>query len=161
MKIQKNVSQSQFSSVQSLSHVWLFASPWNAACQVFLSITDSWSLFKLMSIESVIPSNHLIPCCPLLLPPSIFPNVRVFSDESVLASGGLSIGVSASISVLPMNTQDWSLLGWTGWISFQSKELSRVVSTPQFKGINFSALGFLHSPTLTSIRDHWKNHSLD
>ena len=72
------------SSVQSLSHVWLFASPWTAACQASLSITSSQSLFKLMSIESVMPSNHLILCYPLLLPPSIFPSIRVFSNESVL-----------------------------------------------------------------------------
>ena len=69
--------------------------------------------------------------------------------------------VSASASVLPMNTQDWSLLRWTGWISLQSKGLSRSSPTPQFKSINFLALSFHHSPTLTSIHDHWKNHSLD
>ena len=72
------------SSVQSLSHVWLFAIPWTAACQASLSITNLQSLLKLMSIESVMPSNHLILCCPLLLPPSIFPSIRVFSSESVL-----------------------------------------------------------------------------
>ena len=74
----------QFSSVQSLSHVRLFATPWTAACQASLSITNSWSLPKLMSIESVMPSNHLILCCPLLLPPSVFPSIRVFSNKSVL-----------------------------------------------------------------------------
>ena len=73
-----------FSSVQSLSCVWLFATPWTAARQASLSITNSRSLLKLMSIESVMPSNHLILCCPLLLPPSIFPSIRVFSNESVL-----------------------------------------------------------------------------
>ena len=73
-----------FSSVQSLSHVRLFATPWTAACQASLSITNSWSLPKLMSIESVMPSNHLILCCPLLLPPSVFPSIRVFSNKSVL-----------------------------------------------------------------------------
>ena len=77
------------------------------------------------------------------------------------ASGGRSIGVSASASVLPVNTQDWFPLGWTGWISLQSKGLSRVFSTPQFKRINSSMLSFLYSPTLTSIHDYWKNHSLD
>ena len=75
---------SQFSSVQSLSRVWLFVTPWTAARQASLSITNSWSLFKLMSIESVMPSNHLILCCPLLLPPSIFPSISVFSNESAL-----------------------------------------------------------------------------
>ena len=74
----------QFSSVQSFSHVRLFVTPWTAARQASLSITNSWSLLKLMSIESVIPSNHLILCRPLLLPPSIFPSIRVFSNESVL-----------------------------------------------------------------------------
>ena len=74
----------QFSSFQSLSHVRLFATPWTAACQASLSITNSRSLLKLMFIESVMPSNHLILCCPLLLPPSIFPSIRVFSNESVL-----------------------------------------------------------------------------
>ena len=73
-----------FSSVQSLSHVWLFATPWTTAHQAPLSITNSWSLLKLMSIESVMPSNYLILCHPLLLPPSIFPSIRVFSNESVL-----------------------------------------------------------------------------
>ena len=72
------------SSVQSFSHVWLFATPWTAACQASLSITNSWSLLKLMSMESVMPSNRLILCCPLLLLPSIFPSIRVFSNESVL-----------------------------------------------------------------------------
>ena len=77
----------QFSSVQSLSHVKLFATPWTTALQASLSITDSWSLLKVMSIESVMPSNHLILCRPLLLLPSIFPSIRVFSNESVLHKG--------------------------------------------------------------------------
>ena len=76
--------QTQFCSVQSLSHVRLFATPWTAACQAPLSTTNSWSLLKLMSIESVMPCNHLILCHRLLLPPSIFPSIRVFSDVSVL-----------------------------------------------------------------------------
>ena len=74
----------QFGSVRSLSHVRLFVTPWTAVCQAFLSITNSWSLLKLMSLESLMPSNHLILCHPLLLPPSIFPNIRVLSNESVL-----------------------------------------------------------------------------
>ena len=89
----------QFSSVQLLSRVWLFATPWTAAHQASLSISNSWSLLKLMSIESVMPSNHLILCRPLLLLPSIFLSIRVFSNESVLASGGQSIGASASALV--------------------------------------------------------------
>ena len=115
------------SSVQSLSHVRLFLIPWTAAQQASLSITNSWSLLKLMSIKPLMPSDHLILCCTLLLSPSIFPSIRVFSSQ-FFASGGQSIGISASTSVLPMNTQDWPPLGWTGWISLQSKGLSRVFS---------------------------------
>ena len=118
------------SSVQSLSRVWLFATSWTAAHQDSLSNTNSRSLLKLMSIESVMPSNHIILCCPLLLPPWIFPSIRVFSNESVLCQsvGGQSIGVSASASVLPMNIQDWFPLGLTGWISFQiGKEYLKAV----------------------------------
>ena len=93
--------------VQSLSCVRLFATPWTAARQASLAIPNSWSLPKPMSIESVMPSNHLILCRPLLLPPSIFASIRVFSNETALfASGGQSIGVSASASVLPMIIQD-------------------------------------------------------
>ena len=106
----------QFSSVQSLSLVRLFATPWTIAHQASLSITNSQSSPKLMSIESVMPSNHLILCLPLLLLPSIFPNIKVFSIESVLCIRWQSFGVSPSTSVLPMNTQDWSPLGWTGWL---------------------------------------------
>ena len=111
--------------VVQFSHVQLFATPWTTARQASLSITNSQSSPKPMSIESVMPSSHLILCCPLLLLPSIFPSIRVFSSESVFTSGGQSTGVSASISVLPVNTQD-SPLGWTGWISLQSKGLPRV-----------------------------------
>ena len=94
-------------SVQfSLSCVRLFATPWTAAQQASLSITNSQSLLKLMSLDSVMPSNHLILCHPLLLPPSICPSIRALSDESILHIGGQSIGVSASASFLPMNIQD-------------------------------------------------------
>ena len=119
----------QFSSVQSLSRVRLFATPWIIGCQASLSITNSQSSLKLMSIESVMPSSHLILCRPLLLLPPIPPSIRVFSNELTLRMRWPKFGVSASISVLPMNTQDWSPLGWTGWISLQSKGLSRVISS--------------------------------
>ena len=112
---------SSLSSVQSFSHVWLFVTPWTAACQASLSITNPQSLPKLMSIESVMPSNYLILCCPLFLLPSIFPSIKVFSNTF--------IGISASASGLPKNIQDWFPLGWTGWISLQSKGLSRVFYT--------------------------------
>ena len=98
------------------------ATTWTASCQASLSITNSWSLLTLMSIESVMPSNHLILCHSLLLLPSVFPRIRVF------ASGGQSIGVSASASGLPMNIQNWCPLGWTGWSSLQSEGFSRVFS---------------------------------
>ena len=104
------------------------ATPWTTAHQSSLFITNSRSLLKLMSIESVLPSNHLILCHPLLLPPSIFPSIRVFSNESVLHSGGQSIRALASTSILPRNIQDWFLLGLTGLISLWSREVSRVFS---------------------------------
>ena len=113
----------QFSSVQSLSHVQQFASPWTAARQASLSITNSRSLLKLMSIESMMPFNHFIVCHPLFLPPSIFPNIRVFSNESVLRIRWPKFW-SFSFSI-PMNTQDWFPLGWTGWSSLLSKGLSK------------------------------------
>ena len=116
----------QFSSVQSLSCVQLFGTPWTTARQASLSITNSRSPPKPMSIESVVPSNQLILCRPLLLLASIFPSIRVFSNESVVHIRWPKTGVSASTSVLPMNIQDCSPLGWTGWISLQSKGLSRV-----------------------------------
>ena len=93
--------------------------------------------------------------------PQSLPASGSFPMSQLFAWGGQSIGVSASTSVLPMNTQDWSPLGWTDWISLQTKGLSRVFSNTTVQSINFSALSFLHSPTLTSIHDHWKNHSLD
>ena len=117
-----------FSSIQSLSCVQLFTTPWTVALQALLSITNSQSPPKSMSIESVMPSNHLILCNPLLLLPSIFPSVRVFPISQFFASGGWNVRVSASASVLPVNIQDWSPLEWTGWISLQSRGLSRVFS---------------------------------
>ena len=104
------------SSVQSLGRVQLFVTPWTTACQASLSIANSQSLLKLMSIELVMPSNHLIFCRPLLLPPSIFLSIRVFSNSQFFESGDQSIGISASASVLPMNTQDWFLLR-TDWLN--------------------------------------------
>ena len=118
----------QFSSVQSLSRVWLFANPWTAAQQASLFITNSRSPPKPMSIKSVMLSNHLILFHPLFLLPSIFPSITVFQMSQLFTSGGQSIGVSALASDLPMNTQDWFPLGWTSWISLQSKRLSRVFS---------------------------------
>ena len=145
--------QLQFSSVQSLSHVRLFATPWIAACQASLSITNSWSSPKPTFIESVMPSSHLILCRPLLLLPPIPPSIRVFSNESTLFTwGGQSTGVSALPSFLPKNTQGWSPSEWTGWISLQSKGLSRVFSNTtvqkhQFFGTQLSSQSDSHIHT--------------
>ena len=117
-----------FSSVQSLSHVWLFVTPWTVARQASLSITNSWSLLKLLSFESMMPSNHFILCLPLLLLPSIFPSIRIFSNESVLCIRWPKFRDSASASVLPKKLQDWFPIWLTGLISLQSKGLSRVFS---------------------------------
>ena len=114
--------------------------PMNCGTPASLSFTIFWSLLKLMSIGSVMPSNHLIFCHLPLFMPSIFPSIRVFSSELTLRISGGSIRASASASVLPMNIQDWSPLGWTGWISLQSKGLSRLFSnTTVWKHQLFSA----------------------
>ena len=151
----------QFSSVQSLSRVRLFATPWTAACQASLSITNPRSSLRLTSIELVMPSSHLILCCPLLLLPPIPPNIRVFSNESVLCmrwpkywSFSFSISPSKEHPGLISLRMDWlNLLAVQGTLKSSP--------TPQFKSINSSVFSFLHSPTLTSIHDHRKNQSLD
>ena len=145
-----------FFSVQSLSRVRLFATQWTAAGQASLSVTNSRSLLQLMSIESVMPSSHLILCHPLLLSLSIFPSIRVFSSDSVLCNRwqkdwSFSISPSSEYSRLISFRIDWLL----------SKGLSRVFSNTKFKSTDSSSLSFLYSPTLTSIHDYWKNHSFD
>ena len=120
--------QHQFNSFQLLSPVQLFVTPWTAAIQASLSFTNSRSLLKLMSIELVMPSNHLILCHPLLLLPQSFPVSGSFLISWLFASGGQNIGASASASILPMNIQDLFPLGLTGLISLQSKGLSGVFS---------------------------------
>ena len=145
-------------NVQSLSHVHLFATPWTAAHQASPSINNSWSLLKLMSIKSVMPSNHLILCHPFLLPPAIFPSIKVFPNESVLHirwpkywNFSFNISPSNEYSGLISFRMDWSdLLAVQGTL--------KSPPTPQFKSINSLALSLLHSPTLTSTRDYWKNH---
>ena len=114
-----------FVVVQPLSHCCLFATPWSRAFQASLYFTISWSLLKLMSIDSVMPSNHLVLCHPLYFLPSVFPSIRL---SQFFVSGGQNIGASALGSVLPMNIQDWFPLGLTGLISLLSKGLSRVFS---------------------------------
>ena len=125
------------SSVQSLSRVRLFATLW--WCHPAISS----SVVHFSSCTQTLPASGPIQISQLFI------------------SGGQIIGVSASISVLPMHTQDWSSIGWTGWISLQSKDSQESSPTPQFKSIKSSALSFLHSPTLTYIHDHWKKHSFD
>ena len=147
------------SSVWSLSHVWLFTTPWTTACQASLSITNSWSLLKLTSIRLVMPSNHLIFCCPLLLS-SILPSIRVFSNESVLP---LPWPKYWSFRICPANV-------YPGLISFRidcldhlavQGTLKSLLQHHTSKTINCLALSFLYSPILTSIQDYWKNHSFD
>ena len=125
------MGESPIISVQLLGSVQLFVTPWTAACQASLAIINSWSLLKLMSIELMTPSNHLTPCCPLLLLPSVFPSKRIFSNKSLLCIRwwkywSFSFIRTEYSSVLPMNIQDWFPLGSTGWISLQSKGLLRV-----------------------------------
>ena len=149
--------EENFSSVQSLSHVWLFVTPWTAACQASLYITNSQSLLKLLSIESVMSSIHLILYHPLLLLPSIFPSIRVFSNESALCirwpkywNFSFSISHSNEYSELISFRMDWLDL-----LAVQGTLKSLLHTT--FKNINSLTPSFLYSTTLTSIHDYWKN----
>ena len=135
----------QFTSVQLLSRVQLFATQWTAACQASLSIANSQTLLKLMSIESVMPLSHLILCCPFSSCLQSFPASGSFQMSQFFASGSQNIGVSASASVLPMNIQDRFPLGWTGWISLQSKGLSRVFSNTTVQKHQFFSAQLTHS----------------
>ena len=146
-------------SVQLLSHVQLFATPWTATRQASLSITNSRRLLKLMFIESVMPSNHLILCHPLLLPPSIFPSIRIFSNESALRIRWPKYW-SFSFSISPSNEYSGLISFGMDWLE-SPRDSQEFSPTPQFKSINSSALRFLYSPTLTSIHGYWKNHSFD
>ena len=155
-----NKAQSvQFSLVQSLNRVSLFVTPWTAACQASLSIINSWSLLNLMSIsiESVKPSNHLILRRPLLLLPSVFPSIRVFSNESVLCIRWPKYW-SSSFKISPTNEHP-------GLISFRMDWLDLLAVQGTLKSIlqHYSSivLSLLYGPTLTSIHDYWKNHSFD
>ena len=130
--------------------IWFFANPWTAACQASLSISSFQGLLKLVSIELVMPFNHLMLCLSLILLPSMFPSIRVISKESLFSSGGQSI-IRVSVSAW-MNSQDWFPLGWTGWISMLFKGLSRVFSNTtvqkhQFFGAQFSSQSNSHTHT--------------
>ena len=151
----------RFSSVQSLSRVQLFATPRTVAHQGSPSIANSWVLLKLMFTESVMSSNHLILCCPLLLLPSIFSSIRVFSNES-----GLRIRWpkywSFSFNISPSNEHSGLISFRMDWLDLLAVQGTlKTPPTPQFKSINSSVLSFLYCPTLTSIHDCWKNHILD
>ena len=152
----------QFSSVQSLSHVQLFATPWIAARQASLSITNSRSLLKLMSIELVTPSSHLILCRPLLLLPPIPPSIRVFSNESTSRMRWPKYW-SFSFSFSPSNEHPGLISFRMDWLDLLAVQgtLKSLLQHHSSKASIFSALSFLHSPTLTSMHYHWKNHSLD
>ena len=151
-----------FSSVQSLSRLRLFVTPWTAAHQASLPITNSWSLLKLMSIESVMPSNHLNLCRPLLLSPSIYPSIRVFSNESALRIRWPKYW-SFSFNISPSNEYSGLISFRMDWLDLLAVQgtLKSLLQHHSSKVINSSALTFLYSPTLTSIYDHWKNHSFD
>ena len=154
-----------------LIHVQLFATPWTAACQASLSITNSQRLLKLMSIELVMPSNHLILCCPLLLPPSIFPSIRVFSKESVLCirwpkNWRFSFSISPSneyLGLISLRIEWFELLGVQGTLNglLRLQKLKKKSSTSPVQSINTLVLSLLYGPTLISIHDYWKNHSFD
>ena len=134
---------------------------WSAACQVSLSFTISQCLLKVMSIESVMLSNYLILCCPLLLLPSIFSSIRVFPNESALHINWPKYW-SFHFNISPSNEHSGLMSFRMDWLDLLAVQGTLESSpTPQFKSINSSALSFFYSPTLTSIHDYWKNHSFD
>ena len=146
-----------------MDSVQFFATPWTVAHQPSLSITSSQSLLKFMSIESVMPSSPLILCHPLVLPPSIFPSIKVFFKESVLRMRWPKYW-SFSFNISPSNEYSGLIsfrIDWLDLLAVPPRDSQESSPTPQFKSINSSALSFLYGPTLTSIHDHWKNHSLD
>ena len=149
------------SRVQSINCVSLFATPWTAACQASLSFTISQTLLKLMSIESVIPSNHLILCHPLLLLPSVFPSIRVFSNESVLRIRWPKYW-SFNFSISPSNEYSGLIYFRISWLDLFAVQGTQESSpTSQFKSIDSLTLNFLYGLTLTSIHNYRKNHSFD
>ena len=145
------------SSVQSLSHVWLFATPWTTARQASLSITISRSLPKPMSIESVMQSSHLILCHPLLLMPSIFPIISVFSNESALCIRWPKY-CSFSFSISTSNIQGWFPLGLSGLIPLQSVGLLSIFSSTTVRKHQFFGIQPLYGPNFTSTHGYWKSH---
>ena len=150
-----------FVAVQSLSHVRLFATPWAAARQASLSFTISWSLFKLLSIELVMPSNHLILCHPLFLLPSVFPSIRIFSNKSVLHIRWPKY-LSFSFSINPSSEFSGSISFRIDWFDLLTVQGTLKSSpAPQFESISSLVLSLLYGPTLTSVHDYWKDHSFN
>ena len=149
-------------SVQSLSHVLLFMTPWTIARQASLSIYNCWSLLKLMCIELVMPSNYFILCRPLLLPPSIFPSIRVSFKESVLHIRWPKYR-SFNVSISPFNEYSGLISFRNDWfhLAVQAMRSQESSPTPHFKSINSSAHSFVYSPTLTSLNNYCKNDSFD
>ena len=135
--------------------------PMDCSTQSSLSITNSQSLLKLMPSSQWCHPTISSSVAPFSFCHQSCPTSGSFQMSQFFTSGGQNIGVSASASVLPMNIQDWFPLGWTGWISCSLQDSQESSPTSQFKSVNSSALSFLYSPTLTSIHDHWKNHSLE
>ena len=150
-----------YTVVQSLSCVWLLATPWTAACQASLSFTLSQSLLKLVSVESVMPFNHLILCHPFSSCLQSFLASRSFLMSWFFTSVGQSIGASALASDLPIYIMGWFLLGLTGLISLQSKGLSRVFSNTTIQKHQFFGTQPFCDPTFTSVHDAWKSCSFD
>ena len=150
-----------FGSVQLLSRVSPFVTPWTTAHQASLSITNSWSLLRLVSIELVMPSNHLILCRPLLLPPSIIPSIRVFSNESALHIRWPKYW-SFSFSISPSNEHSGLIfrMDWLDLLVVQGT-LKSLLQHNSSKASILQCSAFFISPSLTSIHDHWKNNSLD
>ena len=145
-------------AVQLLSHVLLFLTPRTTACQASLSITKSWSLLKL---KSVMPPNHLILCHPLLFLSSIFPSIRVFSNELVFRIRWPKYW-SFIFSISPSNEYSGLISFRMDWLDVLAvHETLKSSPTPQFKSINSTMLSFLYGPILTTIHDYWKNHSFD
>ena len=161
-KYRAKLASVQFSSVQPLSRVQLFVTPWIAARQASLSITNSQSSPRLMPIESVMPSSHLIFCCPLLLLPPILPSIRVFSNESTLHMRWPKYW-SFSFSISPSNEHSGLISFRMDWLDLLEVQgtLKSLLRHNSSKASIFLALSFLHSSTLTSIHDYWKNHSPD
>ena len=149
------------SSVQSLSHVRLFMTPWTALYKASQSITNSWGLLKFMSVESLMTVQQFHPQSIPFSRLQFFPASQSFPISQFFASGGQSVGVSASASVLPINFQEWFPLASTDWISLQSKGLWRVFSNSSDQRHKFFGAQLSLSPNLISIHGYWKNHSFD